>query len=149
MSEYSIIETKQFRGCGFMTVCKYNNAGDLIYIGDKDSKIVTVIDTQDYNIVGTFDGHNGIVWNLDISKNDLILITASGDLSIGFFNAKNGNKIYQSNEKCIPKYVCAQKDYSTFKTTNLVGIICEALTRKSTTYISIYDLDTIGEENFG
>lgn len=148
MSEYSIIETKQFRGCGFMTVCKYNNVGDLIYIGDKDSKIVTVIDTLDYNVIGTFEGHNGIVWNLDISKNDLILITASGDLTIGFFNAKNGNKIYQSNEKCIPKYVCAQKDHTTFKTTNLVGIICEALTKKSTTYISIYDLDTIGEENF-
>ena len=148
MDEYSIIETKQFRGCGFMTVCKYNNRGDLIYIGDKDSKIVTVIDTQDYNIIGTIEGHNGIIWNLDISKNDLILITASGDLTIGFFNAKNGKKIYQSNEKCIPKYVCAQKDQSTFKTTNLVGIICEALTRKSTTYISIYDLDTIGEKNF-
>lgn len=132
-----------------MTVCKYNNAGDLIYIGDKDSQIVTVIDTLDYNIIGTIEGHNGIIWNLDISKDDLILITASGDLTTGFFNAKNGIKIYQSNEKCIPKYVCAQKDHSTFKTTNLVGIICEALTRKSTTYISIYDLDTIREENFG
>lgn len=148
MNEYTIIETKQFRGCGFMTVCKYNNAGDIIYIGDKDSKIITAIDTQDYNIVGTFEGHNGIVWNLDISKDDSILITASGDLTIGFFNALTGNKIYQSFEKCIPKYVCAQKKYHSTQTTNLVGIICEALTKKSTTYISIYDLDTIGEENF-
>ena len=148
MSEYSIIKTKQFRGCGFMTVCKYNNTGDIIYIGDKDSKLITAIDTQDYNVIGTFEGHNGIVWNLDISKNDLVLITASGDLTIGFFNTLNGNKIYQSNEKCIPKYVCAQKNHS-LQTTNLVGIICEALTKKSTTYIRIYDLDTIGDENFG
>lgn len=147
MNEYTTIETKKFRGCGFMTVCKYNNAGDLIYIGDKDSKIITAIDTQDYNIVGTFKGHNGIVWNLDISKDDNILITASGDLTIGFFNALNGTKLYQSSEKCIPKYVSAQQKYSNSQT-NLVGIICEALTKKSTTYISIYDLDTIGEENF-
>jgi len=147
MSEYNIIKTKQFRGCGFMTVCKYNNVGDIIYIGDKDSKLITAIDTQDYNVIGTFSGHNGVVWSLDISKNDTILITASGDLTIGFFNAKDGTKLYQSNERCIPKYVCTQKQ-SSMNTTNLVAIICEALTKKSTTYISIYDLNNIGNGDF-
>lgn len=150
MSEYTLIKTKQFRGCGFMTVCKYNNTGDIIYIGDKDSKLITAIDTQDYNVIGTFSGHNGIVWSLDISKDDKILITASGDLTIGFFDTTDGTKLYQSNERCIPKYVCAQKHLSTniTNTTNLVAIICEALTKKSTTYISIYNLDAIGNENF-
>lgn len=147
MSEYTTIKTKQFRGCGFMTVCKYNNTGDIIYIGDKDSKLITAIDTQDYNIIGTFSGHNGVVWSLDISKDDNILITASGDLTIGFFNAKDGTKIYQSNERCIPKYVCTQKQTPT-NTTNLVAIICEALTKKSTTYISIYDLNKLGDDSF-
>jgi translation initiation factor 3 subunit I len=147
MNEYNTIQTKQFRGCGFMTVCKYNNTGDIIYIGDKDSKLITAIDTQDYNVIGTFAGHNGVVWSLDISKNDTILITASGDLTIGFFNAKDGTKLYQSNERCIPKYVCAQKQSLT-NTSNLVAIICEALTKKSTTYISIYDLNNIGNEDF-
>lgn len=147
MSEYSIIKTKQFRGCGFMTVCKYNNTGNIIYIGDKDSKLITAIDTKNYYIIGTFSGHNGIVWSLDISKDDNILITASGDLTIGFFNAKDGNKIYQSSERCIPKYVCTQKQYES-NNTNLVAIICEALTKKSSTYISIYDLDKVGEESF-
>ena len=148
MNEYTIIETKQFRGCGFMTVCKYNNTGDIIYIGDKDSKVITAIDTQDYNIIGTFSGHNGIVWSLDISKDDNILISASGDLTIGFFDAKKGNKFFQSSEKCIPKYVCAQKNFLS-QTTNLVSIICEAITKKSSTYITIYDLDTINTNNFG
>jgi translation initiation factor 3 subunit I len=147
MSEYTIIETKQFRGCGFMTVCKYNNTGDIIYIGDKDSKLITAIDTQDYNIIGTFEGHNGIIWSLDISKDDKILISASGDLTIGFFNAKDGTKIFQSTEKCIPKYVCTQK-YNNNNQTNLVAIICEAITKKSQSYISIYDLDKLGSENF-
>jgi translation initiation factor 3 subunit I len=147
MSEYTIVETKQFRGCGFMTVCKYNNMGDIIYIGDKDSKIITAVDTQDYNIIGTFSGHNGVIWSLDISKNDDILISASGDLTIGFFSAKRGDKLYQSSEKCIPKFVCAQKN-NPLQMTNLVGIICEAITKKSSTYISIYDLDTIGMNDF-
>ena len=147
MSEYTIIKTKQFRGCGFMTVCKYNNTGDIIYIGDKDSKLITAIDTQDYNVIGTFSGHNGVVWSLDISRDDKILITASGDLTIGFFDTTDGTKLYQSNERCIPKYVCAQK-YSSANATNLVAIICEALTKKSTTCITIYDLNKIGNEDF-
>lgn len=145
MEEYSVIKTKQFRGCGFMTVCKYNNKGDIIYIGDKDSKIISAIDIQNYNVIGTFSGHNGVVWSLDISKDDNILVTASGDLTIGFFDAKNGTKLFQSNERCIPKFVSTQKDYLP-ENTNLVAIICEALTKKSSTYISIYDLDKIGTE---
>ena len=47
-------------------------------------------------------------------------------------------------EKCIPKYVCTQKKLST----NLVSIICEGLGKKSSTYISIYDLDKVFENNF-
>lgn len=145
MNEYTTIQTKQFRGCGFMTVCKYNNMGNIIYVGDKDSKVITTIDTQSYNVIKTFSGHNGIIWSLDISKDDNVLITASGDLTIGFFNTKDGTKLYQFNEKCIPKYVCAQKQLNN---TNLVAIICEALTKKSVSYISIYDLDKISEECF-
>lgn len=147
MDEYTIIKTKQFRGCGFMTVCKYNNKGDIIYIGDKDSKLITVIDTLNYNIIGTLTGHNGVVWSLDISKDDNILVSASGDLTIGFFNAKNGDNIYQTSERCIPKYVCTQKNTPTTNK-NLVAIICEALTKKSSTYISIYNLDKIEDEDF-
>jgi translation initiation factor 3 subunit I len=145
MSEYINIDTKQFRGSGFMTISKYNNKGDIIYIGDKDSKNITAIDTIDYNVIGTFEGHNGIIWSLDISKNDDILVSASGDLTIGFFNATNGTKLFQINERCIPKYVLTQKKRNN---TNLVAIICEALTKKSTTYISIYDLDNINLNDF-
>lgn len=145
MEEYINIKTKQFRGSGFMTISKYNNNGDIIYISDKDSKLIYAVDAYEYNIIGTFSGHNGIIWNLDISKDDSILITASGDTTIRFFNTITGEQIFRSNEKDIPKYVCTQKKE---QITNLVGIICEALTRKSTTYISIYDLDNIHSNIF-
>lgn len=142
--EYSIIKTLQYRGCGFMTVCKYNNSGDMIYIGDKDSKKITAIETLDYNIIGTFEGHNGVIWSLDISKDDSILVSASGDLTIGFFSTSDGIKLFQSSERCIPKYVCTQKNNLE---TNLVAVICEAITKKSSTYISIYDLDLLNNQN--
>lgn len=144
MEEYKNINTKQFRGAGFMTISKYNNSGDMIYIADKDSKQITAVETQNYNVIGSFDGHNGVIWNLDVSSDDKILISCSGDLTICFWETSNGNKICQINEKCIPKYVSTQKKLKT----NLVGIICESLGKKSSTFISIYDLDKVFEENF-
>jgi WD40 repeat protein len=141
MEEYSNIETKVFRGCGFMTVSKYNNSGSQIYIADKDSKIITSVETIGYSISGTFEAHKGVIWNLDVSKDDNILISSSGDLSICFFDTLNYKLIHQINERNIPKFVCTQK--KNLKT-NLVAIICEALTKKSTTCISVYDLNLIG-----
>jgi len=144
MEEYINIDTKQFRGAGFMTVCKYNNSGEIIYIADKDSKFISAISTDNYSVIGTFDNHGGVVWNLDVSSNDKVLISCSGDLTIYFWDTQTGNLLYKFTERCIPKYVCTQKKSQT----NLVGIICEALTRKSPTYISIYDLDQINLPDF-
>ena len=99
MQQYTNIDTRVFRGCGFMTIAKYNNSGEQIYIADKDSKIITAIETFNYSIVGTYIGHNGIIWNLDLSFDDSILISSSGDLTICFFDTSNGNILYQINEK--------------------------------------------------
>ena len=145
MQQYTNIDTRVFRGCGFMTIAKYNNSGEQIYIADKDSKIITAIETVNYSIVGTYIGHNGIIWNLDLSYDDSILISSSGDLTICFFDTSNGNMLYQINEKSIPKYVCTQKKNLQ---TNLVSIICEALSKKSKTSISIYDLNLINSNQF-
>ena len=142
--EYINIDTKQFRGAGFMTVSKYNNSGEQIYVADKDSKCIVAIETCGYNVIGSFDGHNGVIWSLDISSDDSILISCSGDLSICFWKTNNGSLHHQFIEKCIPKYVCTQKKLLT----NLVGIICEGIGKKYSTYISIYDLDQINSNNF-
>ncbi len=127
-----------------MTVSKYNRSGEIIYVGDKDSKSITAISTYNYNVIGSFDGHNGVVWSLDVSSDDKILISCSGDLSICFWNTSDGTMINRFVEKCIPKYICAQKKLLT----NLVGIICEGLGKKSSTYISVYDLDQVTQSDF-
>ena len=127
-----------------MTVSKYNNSGEILYVADKDSKSIVAIETYNYNVFGSFDGHNGVIWNLDISSDDNILISCSGDLSICFWKANDGSIINCFTEKCIPKYVCTQKKLLS----NLVGVICEGLGKKSSTYISIYDLDQVFDSNF-
>lgn len=144
MEEYKNINTKQFRGSGFMTVSKYNNSGDILYVADKDSKNITAIETIGYNVIGSFDKHNGVIWSLDLSSDDSVLISCSGDLSICFWKSNNGKLIHHFVEKCIPKYISTQKKMLT----NLVGIICEKISKKSMTYILIYDLEQITENNF-
>jgi translation initiation factor 3 subunit I len=144
MSQYTDIDTKQYRGCGFMTISKYNNKGDLIYIGDKESKEITVIETTNYNVIGTFNYHNGVIWSLDISSDDNILISCSGDFSIVFSNAKNGQLIYNISYKKIPKFITTQKNLET----NLVAILSDPIGKNSNSSILIYDLNKTNNENF-
>ena len=144
MSQFTDIDTKQYRGYGFMTICKYNNKGDLIYIGDKESKRITVIETINYNVIGTFDYHNGVIWSLDISSDDNILISCSGDFSIVFSNAKNGQLIYDISYKKIPKFITTQKNLQT----NLVAILSDTIGKNSNSSILIYDLNKTNNQDF-
>ncbi len=148
MEQFNMIETKVFRGMGFINIIKYNNAGNLIYVGDKDSKTINAIDTINYEVVGMFHGHLGVVWNIDISQNDQIMISCSGDLSICFWNTIDGTLVFKSLEKCVPKYLCVQKKSNGcgITHTNLVGVICEAITKKTPTYIKIFDIDNLNSE---
>ena len=136
MEEYTTLLTKIYRGHGFMTASKYNNSGDIIYITDKESKVITAVDTNNYSLIGTFEGHYGVIWNIDISNDDSILVSCSGDLTICFWNTIDGTLLHKTSEKCIPKYVCFQKKIDT----NLFAVLCESITKKIPTYILIYDL---------
>ncbi len=132
------LPTKIFRGEGFMTVVAYNNKGDLLYVGDKNSKIIYMIDTKTNKLVGTFYGHNGTIWHLAISDDDNILVTCGADLTLYFYNAKNGNVIYKFDKTPgIPKQV------SIFS--NNVVVYYDSLGKRNKPYIIIYDLDTLTE----
>ena len=63
-----------YRGNGFMTISKYNKSGNLLFIADKDSKTITVIDTNSKIILGNYTGHNGVIWYLDVCDDSKIMI---------------------------------------------------------------------------
>jgi len=134
-------KTKKYVGSGFMTIAKYNNSGNRIYIGDKESKVITSIDTTTYMINGSFEGHKGVIWSLDVTKDDTKLISCSGDMSIIIWNTKNGEILKQIMYKNIPKYISIQKT-----SRNLAVVYCEAFSKKFATNIIIYDLDKLSEE---
>jgi WD40 repeat protein len=96
--------TCTYRGSGFISVIKYNYNGELLFVGDKDSNLITVIDTVNKRIIGNYEGHNGVVWCLDAYKNDL-LVSGSGDMYIILWNLKTGEQIRKIKYKGIPKNV--------------------------------------------
>jgi len=144
MSNIIEVNTKKFRGCGFMTIAKYNNKGDIIYVGDKDSKRITAIETENYTIKNTFDGHKGVIWSLDISADDSKLISCSGDMNVIIWDTNSGEKLKQINIKNIPKCITIQKNTNK----NLIVIYCDSISKRFKSYINIYDLDEINNVNY-
>jgi translation initiation factor 3 subunit I len=129
------INVKQFRGQGFMTVAKYNSDGELLFIADKDSKYITQVSTSNNEIIGTYNGHNGVIWSLDISKDSKYMVSCSGDMSCIVWNVENGGILNRISENGIPKYVSINND--------LVAIACDPISKRSKSYICIYSLSEL------
>ena len=138
----SSVETKYYRGYGFMTTVKYNNKGDYLYISDKESKVITMVDTINNKIERVFNGHNGVIWYVDITLDDNILISCSGDFNIIVWNAKTGDIIEKINETGIPKCLSVLKIQDDINSNiNVVGIYCDSLSRRNNPYIKILGID--------
>ena len=129
------LNVKQFRGQGFMTVSKFAPSGNLLFIADKDSKYVSLISTSTNQLVGTYNGHNGVIWHLDISSDSNYMITCSGDMSCIIWDVKTGNILNIIRESGIPKYVSINN--------NMVAIACDPISKRSKSYIIIYSLDDL------
>jgi translation initiation factor 3 subunit I len=129
------IDVTIFRGNGFMTICKYNKNGDLLFIADKDTKDITVINTITKSILGIYRGHNGVIWNLDITNDSKTLISVSGDMSIIKWDVLSGNykKIIM---KSIPKYI------SILSEENKYVVLFDPISKRSKASFQIYNLET-------
>lgn len=131
----SEINVNIFRGSGFMTICKYNKNGELLFIADKDTKDITIINTVTKSILGIYRGHNGVIWNLDITDDSKILISVSGDMSIIKWDVLTG-KYKKIITKSIPKYISILSDE------NKYIVSYDPISKRSKASFQIYNLDT-------
>jgi translation initiation factor 3 subunit I len=136
------LQVKQFRGQGFMTVSKFDYSGNLLFIADKDSKYITQISTHDNMIVGTYNGHNGVIWHLDLTNDSKYMFSCSGDMRCILWEVSTGKIITNTQESGIPKYVSINN--------NLIAVSCDPISKRSKPYINIYLLDDMlnNKENF-
>ena len=79
-----------------LTQVKYNREGDLIFSVAKDQHACVWYSSNGERL-GTYDGHKGTVWSVDVSLETEYVVTASADFSGILWNAENGKILYTWN----------------------------------------------------
>lgn len=68
---------------------KYNRDGDLLFSVAKD-KVVCAWFASNGERLGTYSGHQGAVWTVDVSPDNRLLATGAADNTIKLWNIKTG-----------------------------------------------------------
>eukprot|EP00232_Nephroselmis_pyriformis_P020878 CAMPEP_0182864750 /NCGR_PEP_ID=MMETSP0034_2-20130328/7326_1 /TAXON_ID=156128 /ORGANISM="Nephroselmis pyriformis, Strain CCMP717" /LENGTH=324 /DNA_ID=CAMNT_0024997013 /DNA_START=70 /DNA_END=1044 /DNA_ORIENTATION=+ len=77
-----------------LTFVKYNKDGDLLFTCAKDHT-PCVFFSDDGDRVGTYKGHNGVVWTCDITRDSRHLMTSSADQTIRIWDTATGTQLTQ------------------------------------------------------
>lgn len=72
-----------------LTLVKYNAEGDLLFSCAKDDTPTAWL-TSSGERLGTYDGHQGAVWHLDVSKDSNRLLTAGADQTVKLWEVGTG-----------------------------------------------------------
>ncbi|KDN41228.1 putative TIF34-translation initiation factor eIF3, p39 subunit [Tilletiaria anomala UBC 951] len=72
---------------------KFNKEGDLLFSASKD-KLVNAWFSHNGERLGTYEGHNGTVWSLDIDSTSTFLVTGSADNSCKLWEVSTGKELY-------------------------------------------------------
>jgi translation initiation factor 3 subunit I len=76
-----------------VTQIKYNRDGDLLFSAARDST-PNVWFSHNGERLGTYAGHNGAVFSLDVNFNSTRLITASADLTAKLWDVETGKELF-------------------------------------------------------
>jgi len=76
-----------------LTRVKFNREGDLLFTCAKDNK-PTVWYTRNGERLGTYNGHEGTVWDCDIDFMSTRFLTGSADRTVRLWDLKTGQELY-------------------------------------------------------
>jgi len=72
-----------------ITIVKYNFDGDLLFTGSKDH-VPSVWRAESGDRLGTFNGHKGTIWDIDIDRFTTRVLTGSADATARMWNCETG-----------------------------------------------------------
>ncbi|KAI9208879.1 WD40-repeat-containing domain protein [Polychytrium aggregatum] len=81
-----------------LTKIRYNRDGDLLFTVSKDST-PSVWFSHNGERLGTYNGHNGTVWDLDISVDSRRLLTGSADQTCKMWDVYTGKCLFTWNTR--------------------------------------------------
>ncbi|KAI9283340.1 WD40-repeat-containing domain protein [Sporodiniella umbellata] len=87
-----------------LTQIKYNREGDLLFTVSKD-KVANVWYSHNGERLGTYTGHLGSVWTIDINASSTLLVTGSADNSCKLWEVQTGRCLktweFKTAVKCV------------------------------------------------
>lgn len=83
---------------------RYNRDGDLLYTAGVDSR-VCVWRTDDGERVGTYNGHEGAVWDVDVNFATTRVLTGSADRTARIWDAQTGTELCRFDHKSMVRAV--------------------------------------------
>lgn len=75
-----------------ITLVKYNHDGDLLFTASKDH-VPSMWRAENGDRIGTFNGHKGTIWDLDVDRFSRRVITASADATARMWDCETGETI--------------------------------------------------------
>ena len=107
-----------------LTKVKFNPDGDLLFSVSKDPQ-PSVWYYENGEKLGTFDGHTGAVWAIDVSHDSKRLLTGSADNSMIMWDVQTGKQLAKWNTKSAVRAVSFQlgSKYALFLTDATMGQI--------------------------
>lgn len=81
-----------------LTKVIYNKEGDLLFSGSKDHK-PNVWWSMNGERLGTYNGHSGAIWDLDVSSDSSRLLSASADMSCMIWDIETGKTLNKLEAK--------------------------------------------------
>ncbi|KAJ9072580.1 translation initiation factor eIF3 subunit [Entomophthora muscae] len=92
-----------------LTQIKYNREGDLLFTVAKD-KVASVWYSHNGERVGTYNGHLGSIYTIDVNDNSTICITGSGDNTAKLWEVRTGKCLFTWTEETAVKRVQFSED---------------------------------------
>jgi len=77
-----------------LTQIKFNKEGDLLFSCSKDH-VINVWFSHNGERLGTYDGHNGTVWTIDVDSQSRFLVSGSADNTLRLWSVQSGKCLYK------------------------------------------------------
>ncbi|EIN12673.1 WD40 repeat-like protein [Punctularia strigosozonata HHB-11173 SS5] len=92
-----------------LTQIKFNAEGDLLFSCSKDH-VINVWFTHNGERLGTYDGHNGTVWTVDVDSSSRFLVSGSADNEMRLWEVSTGKCLYKWEFPTAVKRVAFNED---------------------------------------
>jgi translation initiation factor 3 subunit I len=79
---------------GPITKIKYNKEGDLLFSTARKDKVCSAWYSHNGERLGTYEGHEGAIWDVDVNFDTTRLLTASADTKAKLWDVQTGQELF-------------------------------------------------------